>query len=148
MLTDFRYAVRTLTHAPVFAVVVVLTLGLGIGANTAIFSLMDQVLLRMLPVERPEELVQLDGPGTFRGRTTGSQTFSYPMYRDLRDGADVFAGVVGRAPAAATARVEGGEAERVSVEMISGNTFEVLGVRPAVGRAFSPDDDRVPGGHP
>ncbi len=148
MLTDFRYAIRTLIHAPGFCLVVVLTLGLGIGANTAIFSLMDQLLLRLLPVERPEELVQLDGPGTFRGRTNGNRTFSYPMYRDLRDRTDAFAGVVGRAPTAATSRVEGAEAERVSVEMISGNTFEVLGVRPAVGRAFTPDDDRVPGGHP
>jgi predicted permease len=148
MLTDLRYAVRTLTHAPVFFLVVVLTLGLGIGANTAIFSLMDQVLLRLLPVSNPDELVQLDGPGTFRGRSNGSRTFSYPMYKDLRDQSDVFAGVVARAPAAATARVEGAEAERVSVEMISGNTFDVLGVRPAIGRALTPDDDRVPGGHP
>ena len=147
MITDFRYALRTLLHAPAFSLVVVLTLGLGIGANTAIFSLMDQLLLRLLPVVRPEELVQLDGPGPFSGRTQNDQTFSYPMYRDLRDGNDVFTGLVARAPASANL-VEAGQAERVTVEMISGNTFEVLGVRPVLGRALTPDDDRVRAGHP
>jgi predicted permease len=148
MLTDLRYAARTLVHTPVLSVVIVLTLGLGIGANTAIFSLMDQLLLRLLPVSNPEELVQLDGPGTFSGRTMNNRTFSYPMYQDLRDRTDVFSGLIARAPAAATARAAGAEAERVSVEMISGNTFDVLGVRPILGRAITADDDRVPGGHP
>ena len=92
MITDFRYALRTLLHSPAFSLVVVLTLGLGIGANTAIFSLIDQLLLRLLPVVRPEELVQLDGPGPFNGRTQNDRTFSYPMYQDLRDGNDVFTG--------------------------------------------------------
>jgi predicted permease len=147
MVTDLRYALRTLIHAPAFSLVVVLTLGLGIGANTAIFSLMDQLLLRLLPVERPEELVQLDGPGTFSGRTMNNRTFSYPMYQDLRDGNDVFTGLIARAPAAATL-VQGGQSERVTVEMISGNTFEVLGARPVLGRAITPDDDRVRAGHP
>jgi predicted permease len=147
MFTDLRSALRTLIHAPAFSLVVVLTLGLGIGANTAIFSLMDQLLLRLLPVVRPEELVQLDGPGPFSGRTINDRTFSYPAYQDLRDGNDVFAGLLARAPAAATL-VQSGQAERVTVEMISGNTFEVLGVRPALGRAISADDDRVPAGHP
>ena len=101
MITDFRYALRTLLHAPAFSLVVVLTLGLGIGANTAIFSLMDQVLLRLLPVARPEELVQLDGPGPFSGRTQNDRTFSYPMYLDLRDRNDVFTGLIARAPASA-----------------------------------------------
>ena len=68
-MQDFRFALRTIRRAPAFAFIVILTLGLGIGANTAIFSLMDQVLLRMLPVQDPEELVQLDGPGAFSGRT-------------------------------------------------------------------------------
>ncbi len=147
MLTDLRYALRTLAHAPAFSLVVVLTLALGIGANTAIFSLMDQLLLRLLPVERPEELVQLDGPGAFSGRTMNDRTFAYPMYQDLRDGNDVFAGLVARAPAAATL-VQGGQPERVSVELISGNTFEVLGARPVIGRAITADDDRVRAGHP
>src|SRR5687767_15452242 len=99
---DVRYAFRTLARAPGFSFVVILTLALGIGANTAIFSLMDQVLLRLLPVKNPRELVQLDGPGTFRGRTTNERTFSHPMYRDLRDRNDAFSGLVARAPVTTT----------------------------------------------
>ena len=68
---------------PGFAAIVILTLGLGIGANTAIFSLMDQVLLRALPVDRPEELVLIDAPGIYQGRTTGTQVMSVPMFRGL-----------------------------------------------------------------
>ena len=75
---DFRHTTRALRKAPGFTFVVVLTLALGIGANTAIFSLMDQVLLRSLPVRDPSRLVLLDGPGAFQGRTFGAQTFSYP----------------------------------------------------------------------
>jgi putative ABC transport system permease protein len=144
---DARYALRTLTRTPGFSLVVILTLGLGIGANTAIFSLMDQVLLRLLPVDRPEELVQLDGPGTFRGRTTNNRTFSYPMYVDLRDRNDVFTGLVARFGASATLTARN-QSERVDVELISGNTFTVLGVSPVVGRPLTQDDDRKPGAHP
>jgi predicted permease len=144
---DARYAIRTLTRTPGFSLVVVLTLGLGIGANTAIFSLMDQVLLRLLPVKDPEQLVQLDGPGTFRGRTSNDRTFSYPMYVDLRDRNDVFSGLVARFGAAATLTTRN-QAERVEVELVSGNTFEVLGVPTIVGRGLTADDDRIPGAHP
>ncbi|MGH9174850.1 MAG: ABC transporter permease [Vicinamibacterales bacterium] len=144
---DFRYALRTLARTPGFSFIVILTLGLGIGANTAIFSLMDQVLLRLLPVKNPRQLVQLDGPGPFSGRTMNERTFSYPMYVDLRDRNDVFAGVVGRFGASATL-TQRGQGERVDVELVSGNTFDVLGVSPGLGRAFTPDDDRTPGGHP
>jgi len=147
MLTDFRHALRTLRHAPAFTLVVILTLGLGIGANTAIFSLMDQLLLRLLPVSRPGELVQLDGPGPFNGRTMNDKTFSYPMYRDFRDRNDVFSGTIARVGFAATI-VQQAQAERVDVELVSGNLFEVLGVRPVLGRAIAPDDDRVRAGHP
>ena len=146
-MQDVRYAVRTLTRNPGFALVVVFTLGLGIGANTAIFSLMDQVLLRRLPVKNPHELVQLDGPGPFSGRTQNDRTFSYPMYADLRDRNDVFAGLVARFPSSATMTMRN-QAERVDVELVSGNTFEVLGVNAIVGRTLSPDDDRTPGAHP
>src|SRR4051794_41774018 len=95
-LHDARYAVRTLAAAPAFTVIVVLTLALGIGANTAIFSLTDQVLLRLLPVKAPERLVLLDGPGAVRGRTFNNRTFSYPMLKDARDQNTVFAGVIPR----------------------------------------------------
>ena len=144
---DLRYALRTLARTPGFSFIVILTLGLGIGANTAIFSLLDQVLLRMLPVKNPEQLVQLDGPGPFSGRTMNARTFSYPMYVDLRDRNDVFDGLVARFGASATLTARG-QAERVDVELVSGNTFDVLGVSPVIGRALTPDDDRTPGAHP
>jgi predicted permease len=144
---DVRYAFRLLTRNPGFSLVVVFTLGLGIGANTAIFSLMDQVLLRPLPVEDPQALVQLDGPGPFSGRTYNDRTFSYPMYADLRDRNDVFTGLVARFPASATMTMRN-QAERVDVELVSGNTFELLGVTAILGRPLTPDDDRTPGAHP
>ena len=146
-MSDFRYALRTLFKAPAFTIVVVLTLALGIGANTAIFSLTDQVLLRMLPVKAPEQLVVLDGPGAFRGRTFNNGTLSYPMYRDIRDRNTVFAGVIARFPAALTL-LANGQAERVNGELVTGNYFDVLGVRAHIGRTLTPDDDRTPGGHP
>lgn len=144
---DLRYAFRTLARTPGFTTVVVLTLGLGIGANTAIFSLMDQVLLRLLPVKNPGELVQLDGPGAFNGRTQGARTFSYPMYVDFRDRNDAFTGLVARYGTSATLTYRN-QPERVQVEVVSGNTFDVLGVPAAIGRAFTQEDDRVPGAHP
>src|SRR3954454_8092304 len=146
-MSDFRYALRTLLKAPAFTIVVILTLALGIGANTAIFSLTDQVLLRMLPVQSPERLVVLDGPGAFRGRTFNNGTFSYPMYRDVRDQNTVFDGVIARFPAPLTL-LANGQSERVAGELVSGNYFDVLGVRAHIGRTLTPDDDRVPGGHP
>jgi predicted permease len=147
LLQDLRYTARTLARTPGFSLVVILTLGLGIGANTAIFSLMDQVLLRLLPVENAHELVQLDGPGAFSGRTYNDRTFSYPMYVDFRDRNDVFSGVIARFPASATLTARN-QAERVDVELISGNTFAVLGVTPILGRSIAAQDDVTPGAHP
>jgi predicted permease len=146
-MSDFRYALRTLLNAPAFTLIVVVTLALGIGANTAIFSLTDQVLLRMLPVKSPEQLVVLDGPGAFQGRTFNNGTFSYPMYRDFRDQNTVFDGVLARFPTPLTL-LANGQAERVNGELVSGNYFDVLGVRATIGRTFTPEDDRTPGGHP
>src|SRR3989440_11769763 len=128
MLQDLRYAVRTLVSTPAFTIVVVFTLALGIGANTAIFSLTDQVLLRLLPVKSPERLVLLDGPGAFQGRTFNDGTFSYPMYTDFRDRTIVFEGVLARFPTPLTLMTNG-QAERVSSELVSGNYFDVLGVQ-------------------
>jgi len=144
---DIRHAIRSLRNTPGFLIVVILTLGLGIGANTAIFSLMDQVLLRPLPVHDPAALVLLDGPGAFRGRTLNAMTFSYPMYTDFRDRNNVFSGVLARVPLAMTA-VWRGASERANGELVSGNYFEVLAVRPALGRLFNAADDQTPGGHP
>jgi predicted permease len=144
---DIRHAIRSLRQAPGFVLVVVITLGLGIGANTAIFSLMDQVLLRPLPVHDPSGLVLLDGPGAFQGRTVNLATFSYPMYVDFRDRNEVFGGVLARFPLSTTV-VWHGASERANGELVSGNYFDVLGVRPALGRVLNAADDRVPGAHP
>ena len=144
---DVRLAGRTLAKTPGFTAVIVATLALGIGANTAIFSLLDQVLLRRLPVKNPEELVQLDDPGPFRGRSMNEQTFSYPMYVKFRDRNAVFSGMLARMQVAATMTWKG-QSERVSAELVSGNFFDVLGARPQMGRLFTQSDDTTPGGHP
>src|SRR5262245_29594714 len=135
-----RYAIRSLLKTPAFTVVVTITLALGMGANTAIFSLTDQVLLRLLPVTDPERLVVLDGPGAFRGRTFNDGTFSYPMYRDFRDQNTVFDGVIGRFPAPLT-MMANGQSERVKGELVTGNYFEVLGVRDEIGRTLTMADN-------
>ena len=124
-----------------------LSLALGIGANTAIFTLMDQILLRMLPVKNPEQLVQLEDAGPNMGTRRGERTVSYPMYRDIRDGNQVFDGVIARFPTAVALGYKG-QTDRVSAELVTGNFFDVLGVKPKIGRLIGPEDDRVPGGHP
>ncbi len=144
---ELRQALRTLLKTPAFTAVVVLTLALGIGANTAIFSLTDQLLLRLLPVNNPRELVTLENPGPFAGRSFNDNTFSYPMYRDLRDRNTVFTGIIAWFPTPLTLTI-GGQSERVSGELVSGNYFDVLGVRAELGRTLTAADDRVPGGHP
>ena len=146
-LQDVRYAFRQLTNAPAFTVTAILTLALGIGANTAIYSLLDQVMLRSLPVQDPKQLVMLEHSGSDRGRInayggTTADYFSYPMYRDLRDRNTVFSGVL------ATDQVQVGvqwhnQPELVSGELVSGNYFDVLGVKPAVGRMLVQSDDEV-----
>src|SRR5215216_2791462 len=148
---DVRYGVRALLKNPGFTAVAVITLALGIGANTAIFSLTDQILLRSLPVVKPEELVVLRSPGPKRGRVwsdgDGAASFSYPMYKELRDRNNVFSGLLARF-AVPLSVVGEGQTERADGELVSGNYFEVLGVRPALGRVFSEEDDRTPGAHP
>ena len=143
---DLRHAIRSFRKSPGFLAIVILTLGLGIGANAAIFSLMDQILLRPLPVHDPASLVLLDGPGAFMGRTMNGMTFSYPMYKDFRDRNEVFTGVLARFPLAMTA-VWRGASERANGELVSGNYFDLLGVQPALGRVLNEADDRTPGAH-
>jgi putative ABC transport system permease protein len=148
---DIRFGLRMLAKSPGFTAIAVTTLALGIGANTAIFSLMNQVLLRRLPVKNPDELVILRAPGPVTGHVSsdgdGTESFSYPMYKGLRDNNSVFAGVLSRYNFSASVASHG-QTDRASGELVSGNYFEVLGVQPAVGRVFSPDDDRVPGAQP
>jgi predicted permease len=148
---DLRYGARTLMKNPGFTSIAVLTLALGIGANTAIFSLTDQILLRLLPVDKPQELVILRSPGPRQGRATSDSdiatSFSYPMYKDLRDRNNAFSGLLARY--AVSLSVAGsGQTERADGELVSGNYFAVLGVGPALGRVFNQEDDRVPGAHP
>lgn len=150
MWTDLRFALRTLRRSPVFAVVAVLSLALGIGANTAIFSLLDQVLLRALPVREPQRLVVFHVAEHFPGWSMADaheSVFSYPMYKDFRDGSRVFDGVVARAGAPVSVS-DGGATERAGAEIVSGNYFQVLGVTPLVGRNLVPEDDGAPGAHP
>ena len=148
---DLRFGLRVLAKSPGFTAIAVITLALGIGANTAIFSLMNQVLLQRLPVKNPDELVILRAPGPVTGHVSSdgddTESFSYPMYKGLRDNNSVFSGVLARYRFSASVASRG-QTDRASGELVSGNYFEVLGVRPAVGRVFSQDDDRVPGAQP
>jgi predicted permease len=149
--TDLKLAGRIFRKSPAFAFIVVLTIALGSGANTAIFTLLDQVMLRFLPVERPERLVVLNAPGAFMGwvsRQSDTVTpISHPMYLGLRDRGTVFAGVLAHYPSPLHLSV-GGQTDNVNGDIVSGSFFQVLGLRPALGRLFTADDDRVPSGHP
>jgi len=127
--------------------VAALTLALGIGANTAIFTLLDQVLLRLLPVKNPQRLVLLTMRGRHYGNNWGGNAISYPMYRDFQDHNEVFSGMFCRFPDPVSMTF-GSQSERVAAELVSGTYFGVLGVGTALGRAFTPEDDRVPNGHP
>ena len=148
---DFRYALRQLAKAPGFAAVAILTLALGIGANTAIFSLLDQALLRSLPVKDADRLVILQSVGSFNGHTSSRTDenfyFSYPMYRDLHDRNSVFASLIATDYAAVGVRWHD-QPELVGAELVSGNYFDALGVRPALGRLIVADDDRVADANP
>jgi putative ABC transport system permease protein len=150
MWNDIRFGLRTLRRSPIFTAVAVLSLALGIGANTSIFSLLSQVMFRLLPVAEPERLVVFHTEGQREGTSSSDNheaVFSYPMYRDMRDRSQVLEGVIARSSTAVSLS-SSGQTERARAELVSGNFFEVLGVRAALGRVFTPDDDRVPGGHP
>ena len=145
---DLRYAIRGLRRSPLFAIVAILSLALGIGANSAIFTLMDQVLLRKLPVNHPEQLVMLYQTGPHMGANMGSRMHSYPLYQDLQQRAEPFSEVICRRLIDASVSVDN-QTERVEAEMVSGNYFTMLGVGPAAGRVFnSSQDDQVYRGHP
>jgi predicted permease len=148
---DLKLALRVFWKSPAFAVIVILTLALGSGANTAIFTLLDQVMLRALPVERPERLVVLHAPGPFQGWSeVNSDTvmpMSHPMFEGLRDRTPAFAGVLAHAPASVHLTLKDAT-ERVNGDLVSGSFFQVLGLHAAHGRLFTPEDDRVPSGHP
>lgn len=144
---DIKYAFRSLYKAPMFTTVAVLSLALGIGANTAIFSLLDQVLLRLLPVKNPKELVLFTMRGQHYGSNWGANAISYPMYRDFQDHNEVFSEMFARYPFTPSLTVDGGT-DPVQAEMVSGTYFPSMGIGAAIGRTFTPDDDKTPDGHP
>jgi len=144
---DIKYSCRSLRKAPLFTTVAVLSLAFGIGANTAIFSLLDQVLLRLLPVKAPQELVLFIMRGQHYGGNWGPNAVSYPMYRDFQDHNQVFSEMFGRFSFTPSFTADGAT-DQVQAELVSGTYFPTLGVGAALGRTFTPDDDRTPSGHP
>ncbi|MFL6353309.1 MAG: ABC transporter permease [Bryobacteraceae bacterium] len=148
MNSDLKFVLRSLGRNPLFVLVAVMSLALGIGANSAIFSLLDQVLLRSLPVRDPQQLVSMDWDGTFSGSSRNDHAFSYPMYVGFRDkSSSIFEGVLARFPSHVDLGWRG-TAERANAELVSGNYFDVLGVKTAIGRTLTPDDDKLKGGEP
>ncbi len=145
---DVRYGARQFRLNPLFTTVAVLSLALGIGANTAVFTLLDQVVLRLLPVREPERLVMVWSTSPHFGNNIGPRAASYPMYQDFQRRAEAFEFVFCRFETPSSITVSGGT-ERVNAELVSGNFFQALGIPPAVGRVFSPEaDDRMYKGHP
>jgi putative ABC transport system permease protein len=155
LTSDLRFALRQIMRSPGFAVIAIITLALAIGANTAIFTLLNQALLRALPVKDPNQLVVLSFAGSVEGHkhSEGGDTpdhdhyFSYPMYRDLRDNNTVLIGLIAAAPASAGVSWNN-HAEQVPLEMVSGNYFQTLGVKPALGRLLLPSDETVENANP
>jgi len=146
--SDLRLALRGLRRSPLFTTVAILSLALGIGANTAIFTLIDQILLRKLPVKSPDQLVMLFQRGSHNGSNMGGRMHSYPIYQDYQQKAEPLAEVLCRRLVAASVSVDN-QTERIVAEMVSGNYFSLLGVSPALGRVFnSREDDQVFMGHP
>jgi predicted permease len=149
-MMDLRYSLRMLRKNPGFTAVAVITLALGIGANTAIFSLLDQVLLRSLPVAEPDRLVILHEAEYGGGWSTSDNSemvYSYPHYKDVRDLIPLFDGVIARAGVQLSVTAAG-TSDRAQGEIVSGNYFPVLGVRPALGRVLDAGDDGHPGASP
>ena len=142
---DIRYALRMLVKSPGFTAVTIMTLALGIGANTGLFSLVNSVLLANLPVRNPQELVVVKYTDARSQQV--EEDFSYPMYQAMRDRNVVFSNILTRSGVDFNASY-GGASERALGEMVSGNYFDTLGVRPFLGRLIGPEDDRIPGAHP
>ncbi|GLC24933.1 ABC transporter permease [Roseisolibacter agri] len=152
-MRNLKLAFRTLRSTPFVTAVAILSLALGIGANAAIYSLVDQMLLRPLPVREPERLVNLVAPGPKPGSTTCNQSgdceavFSYPMFRDLQQRQAPLAQLVAHRILNINLAFDGQTLDGEGA-LVSGNYFSALGLTPAVGRLLGPDDDRTLGGHP
>jgi predicted permease len=152
-MPNLRLALRALARTPLVSGVAVLSLALGIGANAAIFSIFEGLILRPLPVQEPDRLVNLEAPGPKSGWQSsntaggGEAIFSYPMYRDLEREQSPFTGLAAHRAFGANLAFSGDTVSGQGM-VVSGSYFPVLGLSPALGRLFGPDDDRVPGGHP
>src|SRR5664279_1233516 len=144
---DFRYSLRSLSKSPLFLAVAVLSLALGIGANTAIFTLINQLILQPLPVRNPEQLVMLAGRGKHYGGNNGPDRLSYPMYQEIRDKNQVFSGMFCTYPITVSASFQD-RTELIGADFVSGNYFPVLGIGAAAGRVFTASDDLIQGAHP
>jgi predicted permease len=145
---DLKLAIRGLFRHKLFSIVAVLSLSLGIGANTAIFTLIDQILLRKLPVKDPNSLVMLYQSGPHSGSNMGARMHSYPIYQEYQQRAEPLQEVIARRLADASVAIDN-QTERIDIEMVSGNFFTMLGVGPAAGRVFnSKEDDQIYEGHP
>jgi hypothetical protein len=137
LVQDLRYAGRTLRKSPGFTAVAVLSLGLGVGANTAIFSLMNAVMLRTLPVPEPNQLVQF----IYTGVDNWNSWFGYPQFERFRDRTQTMSGVVASVPLRRVSVTARGGSELSTGEATTGNTFAVLGVNPRLGRLLTSRDD-------
>src|SRR5713226_3169233 len=149
-LQDLKYATRTLLRSPGYTAAALLSLGLGIGANTAIFTLTNAVFLHPLPVRDPGRVIELftvDHATASAVPLADRSPISYPNFLDFREQNDVFSGVAGFTQGGVT--LTGfGKPSLETVFLVSANYFDVLGVQPALGRMFRPDEDRTPGGNP
>src|SRR5262249_53007781 len=143
LLHDLRFGMRMLLKSPGFTAVAALSLALGIGANTAIFSLIDKVMIRKAPVEEPDRLVVVSVDS---GRGLGT-VFTYPDFADDRAPNEAFEGLVCYAQRPLTLN-DGGQAERIQGTIVSGKYFTALRVQPALGRGFLPEEDKTRGSHP
>ena len=147
MLQDLRYAFRNLRRSPVFTTVAMASIALGIGANTAIFTIADQVLLRSLPVRNAADLVRINTDGPQSGTVFGMDRFSFPMYQDLRQHNTALRNIAARFGTPLNLTYNS-RSERIDAEIVSGTWFDTLGLATAIGRGITPEDDKTPGGHP
>src|SRR3954469_2576877 len=144
LLQDIRFGLRQLLTRPIFAALAIISMALGIGANTAIFSLIETVLLRPLPVREPSQLIAVDGT---LPNGTDFTLQSYPNYKDYRDRSQSFSGLLAYRFVVANLS-HNGVNERGWGYIVSGNYFDILGVKPLLGRAFLPSEDQTPGSNP
>jgi putative ABC transport system permease protein len=142
---DIRYALRMLAKSPMLTVIVILTLALGTGANTAIFGVVNGLLLRPLPVQSPNQIMVL--AGKLPGDTLGIYTLSYPELTDFRKQSDIFSDIFASRPELGGLSIDG-KPNQFFYSRVTGNFFSALGLQPAVGRLFLPTEGESGGGDP